>query len=39
MALTLGGQYVLEQQIGFGGCGPSSLSPTHLFSLLTNDWR
>jgi hypothetical protein len=21
MSLTLGGQYVLEQQIGFGGCG------------------
>jgi hypothetical protein len=35
MALTLGGQYVLEEQIGFGGCGPSPFSPTKILFLKT----
>jgi hypothetical protein len=35
MALTLGGQYVLEEQIGFGGCGPSPFSPTKILDFKT----
>jgi hypothetical protein len=35
MALTLGGQYVLEEQIGFGGCGPSPFSPTKMLDFKT----